>query len=79
MLFPSNRYNFHGNRCAFYDDVYVRNEFHFSEVYRSVNYIGPRAISMNRCASYDDVYVRKELFHFSEIYRNVYYIGSSAK
>ena len=24
-------------------DVHLRNEFHFSEVYRSVNYIGSRA------------------------------------
>ena len=27
--------------------VYLRNEFHFSEVYRSVNYIGSRAKWIN--------------------------------
>ena len=27
--------------------IYLRNEFHFSEVYRSVNYIGSRAKGLN--------------------------------
>ena len=30
-----------------YVATYLRNEFHFSQVYRSVNYIGSRAKLMN--------------------------------
>ena len=40
------RINLLHNSCVDYDS-WLRNEFHFSEVYRSVNYIGSRAKWMN--------------------------------